>query len=311
MDKQSLTQKLQGLAGADYEWSINFFTSKKGRDGIELEFGKCNMKGLSTLAEAVRINLLKKTLADRPVIEYTPFIASENIGVLSVSHKLIHEPMSDIFLSIKNAETITPDDYVSGLYAWPTGYVIQGIKKEQDSTDKIIYVRRTNPFIRPEKNHIYTTLSDDIVKADKPVLKFLPAIDLLIVDDMCYMLTGNMTKDLGLESRHFAICTKRMELIAEKGIINNYDQLESVAMTGKNAKKFLDFDMDILNYIERLSIIDREEFLSTYSITIDKDGRMDTYDAEQCELVIDLLCCRSCLDPLGRLAVANGISPRE
>jgi len=154
-------------------------------------------------------------------------------------------------------------------------------------------------------------MSDDIVTADKPVLKFLPAIDLLIVDGSCYMITGNMGNDLGLESRHFAICAKRMDLIAEKGIVNNYDQLEGAAMTGKNAKKFLDFDKDILEHIERLSIVDREEFLSTYSITIDREGRMDTYDPEQCELIIDLLCCRSCLDPLGRLAVANGISPRE
>ena len=311
MDTQSLTQKMQGLTAADYEWSLNFFTSKKSRDGIELEFGKCNMKDLAALAEVIRVYLLKKTLADRPVIEYTPFITNENIGILPITHELIREPVTDMLLSIKNAETITPDDYVSGLYPWPTGYVIQGMKKDGGSEDKILYVRRTNPFLKPEKNHIYTTLSDDIVTADKPVLKFLPSIDLLIVDGSCYMITGNMGNDLGLESRHFAICAKRMDLIAEKSIVNNYDQLEGAAMTGKNAKKFLDFDTEILNHIERLSIVDREEFLSTYGITIDRDGRMDTYDPEQCELIIDLLCCRSCLDPLGRLAVANGISPRE
>ena len=66
-----------------------------------------------------------------------------------------------------------------------------------------------------------------------------------------------------------------------------------------------------MEYIERLSIEDRGEFLLTYGITLDNEGRMDTYDSEQCELIVDLLCCRSCLDPLGRLAVANGISPRE
>ena len=307
----TLIQKMQSVITADYEWTLNFFTSKKSRDGIELEFNKCNMKELNTLAEAARITLLEKTLADRPVIEYTPFITNENIGVLPISHELIQEPINDMMFSIKSAATIAAEDYVSGLYAWPTGYVIQGIKKEQDIEEKILYVRRTNPFLRPEKNHIYTAFSDNIVSADKPVLKFLPTIDLLIVDGNCYMITGNMSKDFGLESRHFAICAKRMELIAEKSIINHYDQLEAVAMTGKNAKKFLDFDKDILEHIERLSIVDREEFLSTYGITIDNEGRMDTFDSEQCELIVDLLCCRSCLDPLGRLAVANGISPRE
>ena len=311
MDTQTLRQKMQSVITADYEWSLNFFTSKKSRDGIELNFNKCNMKNLSTLAEAVRIYLLEKALAERPVIEYTPFITNENIGVLPIRHELIQEQITEMMFSIKKTETISPDDYVSGLYAWPTGYVIQGIKNEQNSEEKILYFRRNNPFIKPDKNHIYTTLSNDIVAAEKPILKFLPAIDLLIVDDNCFMITGNMSKDLGLESRHFAICAKRMELIAEKSIINNYEQLDAVAMTAKNAKKFLDFDRDILEHIERLSIIDREEFLSTYGITIDSEGRMDTYDTEQCELIVDLLCCRSCLDPLGRLAVANGISPRE
>jgi len=57
--------------------------------------------------------------------------------------------------------------------------------------------------------------------------------------------------------------------------------------------------------------VGREEFLATYGVTIDYDGRMDTSDTEQCELMIDLLCCRSCLDPLGRLAVGSNITVRE
>ena len=309
MDTQTLTQKMQGLITADYEWTLNFFNSKKSRDGVEFEFGKCNMKGIGVLAEKIRITLLERTLADRTVAEYTPFLTKESIGVLPANHELICESVSDMRLGMKNAETPHPEDYISGVYAWPSGYVIQGIKK--DGEDKILYVRRTNPFINPDKNRIYTTDGMDIVPDGKPVLKFLPTVDLLIVDDNCYMISNNMDKDLNLESRHYAICAKRMALIAKKGIINDYDRLESVAMNTKNVRKFLDFDKEILEYIERLSITDREEFLLTYGITLDKEGRMDTYDSEQCDLIVDLLCCRSCLDPLGRLAVANGISPRE
>ena len=82
-------------------------------------------------------------------------------------------------------------------------------------------------------------------------------------------------------------------------------------MTAKNAKKFIDFDREILEYIVRLPVVEREEFLSHYGITVDREGRMETYDPEQCELIIDLLCCRSCLDPLGRLSVGSKITPRE
>ena len=71
------------------------------------------------------------------------------------------------------------------------------------------------------------------------------------------------------------------------------------------------FDKQILDHIVKLGVVEREEFLSTYGVTIDKDGRMDTFDPEQCLLIVDLLCCRSCLDPLGRLATADNITPRE
>jgi len=309
MDTPTLTQKLQGLLTANYEWSLNFFNSKKSRDGVEFEFGKCGMKDIGVLAENIKTTLLEKVFSDRSVNEYSPFLTKESVGTLPVDHELIHEPISDMMLSLKNAHTLNPEDYVSGLYAWPTGYVIQG--KKTDSDDIVLYIRRTNPFIRPDKNRIYMAEGGMIAASAKPVLKFLPAIDMLIIGGDCFMISNNMNKDFSLESRHYAICAKRMALIAEKSIINNYDQLEAVAMNGKNARKFLDFDREILEYIERLSIAEREEFLATYGINIDKEGKMDTYDPEQCELIVDLLCCRSCVDPLGRLAVANGISPRE
>lgn len=48
----------------------------------------------------------------------------------------------------------------------------------------------------------------------------------------------------------------------------------------------------------------------TYGITLDKDGHIDIGDKEQCELIIDLLCGRNCVDALGRLAVGNKITLR-
>jgi hypothetical protein len=84
-----------------------------------------------------------------------------------------------------------------------------------------------------------------------------------------------------------------------------------VVTSPRNAKKFINFDEQILEHITQLSIPDREEFLSTYGITVDRKGLMDTADSEQCELIIDLLCCRSVVDPLGRLAIGSNITPRE
>ncbi len=40
-----------------------------------------------------------------------------------------------------------------------------------------------------------------------------------------------------LENRHSAIASKRMDLIADTSIISDYDKLETVVMTSKNARK--------------------------------------------------------------------------
>jgi hypothetical protein len=143
------------------------------------------------------------------------------------------------------------------------------------------------------------------------VLKFATAVDFLLIGDVGYFFSSAVQKDFSLEDRHLAIAGRHLDSIAGAAIISDYEQLERVVMTAKNARKFLDFDKQILEHIVRLSIVEREEFLSVYGLTIDRNGRVDTSDPEQGEMLVDLLCCRSCIDPLGRLAVGSNITPRQ
>jgi len=313
LETRTLTEGLQGMIPEEFEWTLAFYSAKKGRDGTDLDFGKIKMTDIASFADTIRISLLEKTLQEKSVADYSPFLTNDNVGALEISSELIRDSVSDIFTGINGAFPQSVEDYISGVYSGPSGYAFYGEKKDENEnvTDKVLFMRRTNPIQRAGKSRVCTTKGDSLVTANMPVIKFTQAVDLLIINDVCYFITTNTNKDFGLESRHYAICAKRMALIAEKGIVSNYEQFESVSMNGKNVRKYLDFDKDVLEYIERLSIVDREEFLSTYGIILDNSGLMDTNDPEQCELIVDLLCCRSCLDVLGRFAVANGVSVRE
>ena len=172
-------------------------------------------------------------------------------------------------------------------------------------------MRRQNPFVAAAKARICTTEGAEIVAADKPVLKFMPTTDFLLIGGGCYFISTGIEKDFELENRQIALAARRLETIGKAEIVSDWEQLEKSAMVFKNARKFADFDNDILEHIARLSIEHRSDFLSTYGITLDNNGLMDTCDAENCELIIDLLCCRSCLDVFGRLAVGTGITPRD
>lgn len=314
MNTSTLTDALRELNPEALTWKLALYNTYKGRDGMELEWYLCDMKDIAAQVDAIREQLLKKPVAEKPVAEYTPFLSDkENIGAMSRNDEIIREQLSDILISIQRGQEQAPEDFTTGAIKKPAGYAFYGEIKSDDgkAAQQVLLMRRGNPFLTGQAARLFIGEGNQVASCAKPILKFTSAADFLLIGEVCYILSSAVEKDLSLESRHFAIAQKRMALIGEVGIVSDYDRLEACVMKSKNARKFLDFDKSILEHITRLPIIEREEFLSTYGVTIDHEGRMDTSDAEQCELIIDLVCCRSCLDPLGRFSTGSNITPRE
>lgn len=312
MDTQTLTEGLRELVPINFEWKFALYTTHKSRDGQEHDFYLCKMQDIPSWIGALTASLLDKTLPERIVEPYSPFLPKESIGAVAKTDELIRDQIGDVLLNIQNGLEYAPEDFVSGVLSKPTGYGFYGYNHDENGavTSEVLFLRRSNPFITGKNVRLCTAPANEVTESNQPILKFTQGTDFVLLNGVCYFFSAGIEKDFGLENRHIAICAKRLKLIGETAIINNYDQLEKVAMTAKNARKFLDFDPKILEYIARLQIVERIDFLSTYGITIDNEGLMDTYDPEQCDLVIDLLCCRSCLDPLGRLSTGVNITPR-
>jgi hypothetical protein len=316
LNTKTLIETLRQLEPTKVDWKFALYNAHKSRDGVELDWNQCKMKGVAGWIETLKLSLLEKTLPEKSVKEYSPFLSDkENIGALEKKDEVICEQVTDILLSVKNALPYAPENFIDGSLPKITGYAFCGEYKieteESEKTMQIIFMRRSNPFISTAKARLCTSKGGDVVYCDKPILKFTTAVDFIMIDDVCYFLSSAIEKDLAMENRYFAIAVNRLELIAAVEIVSDFEKLESAVMTPKNAKKFITFDEQILEHITSMPILEREDFLLTYGITIDHKGTMDTSDAEQCELIIDLLCCRSVVDPLGRLATANNITPRE
>ena len=319
LDTQSLVAALQGLTYKDYDWKFCLYSASKSRDGVTLSWNACQMKNIPQWAEQMARLLLEKTLTERVVTEYSPLLPKEEIGALSQGDAQIRDQIGDILLGVTGAENKAPEDFANGVVGKPVGYAFYGLKPALKNEDgevyepakEVLFLRRTNPFISGAKALLCTGQGDEIAEAASPLLKFTPQVDFLLMDGVCYLISEAIGKDLELESRADAVCARRLEQIAEADVVGSYEQLEFTAIGGKHTKKFLDFDKDILAHIAGLSIEARIDFLSAYGITLDKDGKMDSADPEQCEMIIDLLCGRTCTDVLGRLAVGVNIKPRE
>jgi len=214
-------------------------------------------------------------------------------------------------LNIKNGQAYPPSEFVSGTMSKITGYAFYGecTDSNTESSQPVLLMRRSNPFLSGAR--FYTGAEKEATPNTAPLLKLTTAVDFLTIGGVCYFISSSIEKDFAFENRHFAIAQKWLDKIAEAEIIGDYEGFEQVVMTPKNAKKFVGFDSDILEYIVRQPISERMEYLEKYAIDIDRNGRMDTYEKSQSELIIDLLCGRSCLNPLGKLSVVNNITPRE
>ena len=314
MNTTTLTEALRTLDIGALNWKFALYGTHKSRDGLELEWNRCAMRELENQIQAVREYLLKKPVAEKPVVPYSPFLSDkENIGALEKTDVSIREQLADILINIQHSQSYAPEDFLSGVLPKTVGYAFYGERKGEDEkvSEQVLFMRRGNPFLTGAAARLLIGTGDELAPCDKPILKLATSADFIMIGDACYFLSSAIEKDFAMENRHFAIAEKRMALVAEADIISDYEQLEKTVMTAKNARKFLDFDKKILEHIARLPIVEREEFLSTYGVTIDHTGRMDTSDSEQCELIVDLLCCRSCLDPRGRLSVGSNITPRE
>lgn len=313
METRTLTESLRGLNPVELEWKFALYNTQKSRDGLALDWKLCKMKGIAKWVETLVTYLLERTLAEKTVADYSPFLSKEVIPALAETDNLIKDQIWEAVADIKNGLEYAPENFANGDVSKPTGYGFYGYQKDESGKiiKQVLFMRRTNPFLSGDKVRICTTQVNEIITSDKPVLKFMPTTDFLLIDGICYFLSAGIEKDFELKNRNFAIASKRMAEIGGAEIVSDYEKLEEAAFAGKNAKKFIDFDKSVLEHIARLSILDREDFLVTYGITIDNEGRMDASDPDQCELIIDLLCGRSCLDPLGRLSVGNNITPRE
>jgi len=314
MNTQILTEALRALCPEEMTWRLAMYAVHKSRDGIELDWYVCKMDDTADWVDTIRVALLEKTLVDKTVAAYSPFLSDkEHIAAIECGSDLIKEQLGAALDGIAGALPYAPEDFVSGAIPKPTGFAFYGERAGGDGkpAEQALFMRRGSPFISAQKTRLCIGSGDGIATCKKPVLKFTAAADFIFLGGVCYFNSASIEKDFELENRQLAIAMKRMALIADAGVVSDFEKLEEAAAAAKNARKFVDFDSKILDHIVRMGVAAREEWLATYGVSVDASGRVDTAGAEQCELFIDLLCCRSCLDPLGRLSTGSNITPRE
>jgi len=314
MDTNTLSGALRELQPEDFRWKFALYTAKKEYDGTQLEWHLCEMKGIADQIRKQKQFLLTKPLQVKPVAPFVPTLNErENIGVLPFDDPLIHDALVDMILSFQKGSPTAPEYFLSGVLPRPAGYAFFGQRKGQESgsADHVAFVRRANPFLAKAGVSLSCADGNSFSAFDRPVLGLSDRVDFLLIGGYGYLITSAIRRDWQLEERHYALKNTYMEILSQEEIFSNFEHLEEMVNKRTHACKFESFDSNILEYILRLSIAERGEYLSTYGIEMDSNGKLDCLDDENCEMIIDLFCCHSCLDPLGRLSSGKDILPRS
>jgi len=308
MTNQILTEAIRNLEPRSLEWEFLLYNSAKTKDGASFMFGKCDMANIGTWVETVLDHILESNLRKQTVAEYSSFLPREEIGAIPADAPLMSEPLTEALGAVKSALPYNPEDFLTGMFPKVSGHAFHAL--DADGRD-ILLMRRSNPFLGGKKVLLCDCGEDDgIVKETvSPLLKFTAGADFLLLDGVCYFISAAAQKDFALEDRAAALCARATALIGECDLVGDFVRFEELAK--KQARKFEDFSEELVMSVSRMGIQARDEFVSTYGVSVGADGRIETNSDEQCLLLIDFLCSRSCLDIYGRLAVGNKITPRE
>ncbi|MCL2024024.1 MAG: hypothetical protein FWG82_06615 [Oscillospiraceae bacterium] len=308
MTNQLLTESIRTLEPRKLNWELLIYNSAKGRDGVSFMFGKCEMENIGTWVTTVLEAILDTNLQKQTVAKYSSFLPREEIGAVAAESPLMNEPLSEALNGAKSALPYNPEDFLSGMFPKISGYAFHAT--DENGKD-ILLMRRANPFVFGNRMLGCICGEDDgVIKESRtPILKFSAKADFLLLDNVCYFFSGAAQRDFALEDRAAALCAQALSLIGECDMVSDFARLEEAAK--KQSRKFEDFSEELMENIGRMSLQARDEYVSTYGVSVGADGRILTNTAEEAGLLIDFLCSRSCLDIYGRLAVGSKIVPRE
>lgn len=221
------------------------------------------------------------------VIDYDGSTVNNVVYRLAVDNDLIANEYSALLEALGN-----PDSEVDPLQLSAQAYVLKGVVSIRDEELTVKLVSMQNPittlkhkFMRA--NGIFKEISDKVIS-------LRVAIDVVIVDNVVYMLTLAGENLFNMKRAYKSICEEKITDIIDCNIVNNADAFCSIASSKHNPRKFVSFNE---SHLQKLTDINcRKRFSEKFNIPLDGDN-FDMNQPGAAEKLVKLLCDRGMVDP--------------
>lgn len=221
------------------------------------------------------------------VREYDGSTLSNTIYKLNSNNELISTEYTELIKAIGN-----PDSELDPLEFSAKAYVLKGVVIIDGEELSIKLISMKNPITALK--HKYMHANGTFKEISNKVISLRTFIDVVIIDDIIYMLTLDGEKLFNMERAYKSICAKQIINIIDSNIINDVEIFRNAASSSHNPRKFVSFNESHLNKLK--DDVMRKKIGKKFKIPLDGD-KFDMNQQGAVDKLVKLLCDRGMIEP--------------
>lgn len=219
--------------------------------------------------------------------EYDGSTLSNTIYKLNSNNKLISTEYTELIKAIGN-----PDSELDPLEFSAKAYVLKGVVIIDGEELSIKLISMKNPITA--LRHKFMRANGTFEEISNKVISLRTFIDVVIIDDIIYMLTLEGEKLFNMKRAYKSICEKQITNIINSNIINDTEIFSDVASSRHNPRKFVSFNESHLKKLENANL--RKKISKKFKIPLD-GGNFDMNQQGAADKLVKLLCDRGMIEP--------------
>lgn len=228
------------------------------------------------------------------VVDYDGNTEAIKIYKLQSSSQLISDEYTNLVQAMSTPEMNgDPFEFAANAYALKATLTIDG----EDRCVMLFSLQ--NPICVMKNRFLYD--NSTFFAINQKVLNLRQNIDVVIIDDTVYLLTLAGEKLFNMERSYKAVCSDKTMEICQAEIVTDADQFQRVASSGHNPRRFVSFNQARFERMKEAET--RRQMATTFRLTLDADGRIDTSAPDMVEKLIKILCNKGMLDPFDNVPV--------
>lgn len=221
------------------------------------------------------------------ISEYDGSTIDKVIYWLSKTNELISDEYDALITAIAN-----PDAELNPLEFKARAYVLRGIVILNGEEKPIKLISMQNPVT--SLKHKFMRANGTFIEITDKVISLRTSIDVIIIDDIVYMLTLAGENLFNMERAYKSTCAGKLNEIRQCSIVTDFTAFSSVAGCGHNPRKFVSFNDSHLQKLK--NSISRAKMARKFNIPMNGD-LFDTTQPGAADKIVKLLCDRGMVDP--------------